>query len=752
MKIYPLILFVGWLTVASELILSAQEVSLAEALDTSGINWQATAGQLGEPDPENPLVLVDENYWHGVTDESWDGEDALYVKMQAGQSSYTSLTATFQAPVQISWWYKVSEDSDAHLHYFSTEYTPKADFDYAFGSLEGDGAWKHVTETIRDTTSFKLSINVNSFGGKVEEIWMDNFQAKTVFPPEIVEFPQTVGALLGKQTTINVEAKAVGNVSYKWYRNDIEVPGETEASIIIPAENEVGEAQYKVEVTDSLGSITSPPATVRFFDINEALDNDDLVFEIEDSLSGSYTEMAVTGEDAYDGEDAIYLEKLGQLRDPKYHLTSRSISTQIQGSTILKFRYRGIIAVRLNGENPNFSYHAYNYSEEDGDWTIAYVPIPDGNTEVEFSATSYFYSKSGSGVLDQIELVTQPKVFFNATNYARLNGNDIPIHYTFITAGNTTHQLIKGETVVASSENERVTLPTAEVSDTGVYRVRIVNEFEEEAFSNEFEIQVYDSYLGDALDQPDLIWTTVGQDPWIPQNYQTYDGEDAVERVPWITPAPNYFPSELQIEYDSQPPKLQTIIPGPAYLSFWWRGGFFEANDREVWLGESDRSKWSKASLLLTATTNTLSWDTTYLDRVQIEYLDEDPFRFWAFSRYDSGTVLNNFSSILEGDDDFDGWSNFLEWALNKNLNFPNGTQSYEFIEVDGELYLGITFSRRGDLGQYIVYLEASDDMDSWEKIDSVVSETYHESNDTYTITIRIPSRSVKAVGLFDSW
>ena len=100
--------------------------------------------------------------------------------------------------------------------------------------------------------------------------------------------------------------------------------------------------------------------------------------------------MAVIGTDAYDGEDAIYLEQLDRLSDPKYHQTSGSISTHIQGPTILKFRYRETIAVRLNGENPNTSLSAYDYSEEDGDWTIVYVPIPEGNHEVKFFAASYF--------------------------------------------------------------------------------------------------------------------------------------------------------------------------------------------------------------------------------------------------------------------------------------------------------------------------------------------------------------------------
>ena len=118
------------------------------------------------------------------------------------------------------------------------------------------------------------------------------------------------------------------------------------------------------------------------------------------------------------------------------------------------------------------------------------------------------------GVLDQVELVTQPKVFFNATTYSRLEGTDIPILYTFINGGSTTHQLIKGEEVIATSTNERVTLPLAQTSDSGTYRIRLVNEYEEEAFSEEFEIRVYDAQLGNALEQPDLNWTTEGQDPW----------------------------------------------------------------------------------------------------------------------------------------------------------------------------------------------------------------------------------------------
>lgn len=726
MKNTPLILLIGCLAGTLLPTLHAQDVSLEEALDTTGINWLSSflwSSGGNTPEPEGI------NQWHGTTEGSYDGEDSLYAKLPESPSAFTHLRATVQGPFEYSYWYKGSGEGGTLAGSITGQ-----NFYQDLG-MTSDGEWHQISGKVRTTSDVEIYIAAQGASGF--EAWLDKFEFNTSFPPDIIEYPDAIHKLSGKPSTVSVEVNAVGDPLYKWFRNSSEIPGEIAPSIVIPEADEIGEVSYKVEVTDSLGTTVSPAAKVKVFSINEALDNDDLLFEVEDSLSGTYSDMLRTGEDAYDGEDAIYLEFFDALRDHQYHQTSRSISTQIEGPTILKFRFHGIVAVRLNGENPNVSLYAYNYSEEDGDWTIAYVPIPEGNNDVEFSASAYFFSKSGSGVLDQVELVTQPKVFFNATNYRRLKGSDIPIHYTYVAAGDITHHLLRGEEIIATTENERVILPSAEVSDSGTYKVRILNEFGEEAFSEEFEIQVYERQLGQALEQPDLNWVTEGSDPWISQINDTYDGEDAVHRVSWLEPSLLYFPSELQVDYDDRPNRILTSINGPAYLSFWWKGGFFEANNREIWLGDNTPSAWHKESILLTSESNVVSWQTTYLDRVQIEYLDDDLFRFWAFQEFGEEEVLNQFEDVRDGDRDNDSFSNLTEWALNKNIDFPNGTQAYQFIEKDGELYLGITFSRPGDLGQYTICLEASDKMDNWEKIESIVSKTYHDSNDTYTVTIR---------------
>ena len=56
---------------------------------------------------------------------------------------------------------------------------------------------------------------------------------------------------------------------------------------------------------------------------------------------------------------------------------------------------------------------------------------------------------------------------------------------------------------------------------------------------------------------------------------------------------------------------------------------------------------------------------------------------------------------------------------------------------MEGERYLAITFSRLANLGSYSMFLEATSDFQTWEKVDAEVSETYHSFNDTFTVTLR---------------
>ena len=134
---------------------------------------------------------------------------------------------------------------------------------------------------------------------------------------------------------------------------------------------------------------------------------------------------------------------------------------------------------------------------------------------------------------------------------------------------------------------------------------------------------------------------------------------------------------------------------------------------------------------------NKLSWHSGYFDQLQIEHLNENPFKLWALAKFPIEEVKADIEAIQLGDRDYDAFLNLIEWALNKNVDFPNKSLAYKIIEDEGKKYHALTFSRPADLGDFTIGLEASTDLDNWDKIDSIVSETFNEVNNTYTVTIR---------------
>ncbi len=103
--------------------------------------------------------------------------------------------------------------------------------------------------------------------------------------------------------------------------------------------------------------------------------------------------------------------------------------------------------------------------------------------------------------------------------------------------------------------------------------------------------------LGEALDAPELTWTTEG--PWVPQTHTTYDGIDAVE-----IDFSNYYMGWGWI---------QTTVTGPTAVAFWWNctnDGTFEFGVRGSpqlkRLHES--TGWHYVAYAVPAGTNTLWW------------------------------------------------------------------------------------------------------------------------------------------------
>jgi len=755
-------------------------------------------GPIGRIFRLDPLVLVDENYWHPVTDVTQDNVDALNVVTPVEDGFFASLIAEFQGPVRISFWSKTTTlGTSAELLYFinHTDGSPIT----RSKNLPKANVWVKNEITMREAVQMKLYINLNDTTVGSHQAWLDNFEIKHEFPPNITKLPEYFPVPLGKVSKLEVEADGFGTITYKWFRDGVEIPGETEASISIPAASESGQFNYKVDVTDQLGSTLSNSALVEFFDLSEVLDNDLLEFTIPDLPSQNYSGMLLTGSDAPDGEDALYLS----LSGGDTATWTNTVSTVIEGPAIVSYLNREAI-------------------------TRYFLIDSSGPESVEWSATSGPFGPIPR-ILDQVKLSQKPVLFQSPEKQTTVVGLDRMLVYDFMSVGETTQQLLKSGQVIVESENQPINLQSLGLNQDGFYQLRISNEFGEEVLSDPFQIEIHDT-IGDSVEQPNLVWTYDGEKIWIPQIFETYDGEDAAglldegegtgtvstqvvgpslvsfwhknssvrindeivelnsdsewqkteialaaatNELKWS----NGFFDRLQIEHVEpignavEQPDLQwtydgnriwipqteesfdgedaaklqtdgsgfgtvaTEIPGPALVSFWWKDATDFDIDGNTISYEGD--DWQQVQVVGWSETNTLQWHSGLFDQLEIEDLRNDPFRRWPFGNFPLDDVVNNLDDLSTSDPDFDTFSNLLEWALNKNKDFPNNALAYKVIEEDGEKYLGLTFSRPADLGEFSIHLEATDNLNTWTRIDSVISETFNEINNTYTVTIR---------------
>ena len=66
-----------------------------------GIEVTTKSDELDWPSSPPLPPLIDENYWHSVTNDTWDGEDALHVRSPFEGAYYANLRVEFEAPAHI---------------------------------------------------------------------------------------------------------------------------------------------------------------------------------------------------------------------------------------------------------------------------------------------------------------------------------------------------------------------------------------------------------------------------------------------------------------------------------------------------------------------------------------------------------------------------------------------------------------------------------------------------------------------------
>ena len=84
----------------------------------------------------------------------------------------------------------------------------------------------------------------------------------TPTPPSIVNQPVSTSVIAGNPVQLSVTARGTSPLNYQWRKNDVAIPGATDATYAIASATATDGGTYTVTVTNSSGSITSDPAVL----------------------------------------------------------------------------------------------------------------------------------------------------------------------------------------------------------------------------------------------------------------------------------------------------------------------------------------------------------------------------------------------------------------------------------------------------------------------------------------------------------
>ncbi len=180
------------------------------------------------------------------------------------------------------------------------------------------------------------------------------------------------------------------------------------------------------------------------------------------------------------------------------------------------------------------------------------------------------------------------------------------------------------------------------------------------------------SSLGDAVDAPELTWTTGGDAPWVAQTMTTFDGSDAAKSG--------------AID-DYQESWIETTVQGPGELTFWWKvssedgADYLEFTiDDEYQNDISGDWDWEQQTYQIEPGTHTLRWryskDSCCTDYDDAAYLDQVTFNQPAPSLTFS---LSLYREVRSGFESFSpGETTFFAFP---NLQGFNDPISYHLVE-----------------------------------------------------------------------
>lgn len=217
-------------------------VPLPFALNNSNLTWTTDAG----------------TPWYGQTNLSHDGS-ASARSYFIGDAEQTVLSTTINGPGALTFWWKVSSETNADVLTFSDV---AGNYSQSF-QISGEVDWSLQTVYLPSgpqTLQWRYAKNASVSSG-ADAAWVDQVAFASGFTqPQIIQQPVGQSTLAASPVTFTVGAVGTPVLSYQWRLNGTDIPGATSTSFTLASPGAGDTGYYSVRVSSPYGSALSADA------------------------------------------------------------------------------------------------------------------------------------------------------------------------------------------------------------------------------------------------------------------------------------------------------------------------------------------------------------------------------------------------------------------------------------------------------------------------------------------------------------
>ncbi len=477
--------------------------------------------------------------------------------------------------------------------------------------------------------SYSVVVN-NAVGTAISS----NAVLTVITPPVIIVQPSNKNVAEGASATLAVTVIGTAPLSYRWSRDGTNlvtapgVSGVNSATLILGNAQLSHSGTYRVAISNAAGTTISSNAEVNVIPpvtLSEAINAPYLQWS-----TAANAPWIVQSNFTHDSEAAA---QSGVI--PNFG--SSWIETTVSGPGTIRFWWK--VSSQTNGDTLRFSVGNSEFAEISGErgWEKRSFDLPPGALTLRwtYEKNTNFVSGFDRAWLDEVDFVpvnapsvpvilTHPvaqDVGQNSTVTFEVEAlGTAPLSYQWRYEG---QNLSDGGNVLGAN-SPTLRLFNVTVANSGLYDVVVRNSYSVELSEKVLLNVLATVTLPVALDtdSTNFFWRTGGYSPWLGQMAVSADQFDAAQSSPVINNRSNW---------------LETVIPGPCALTFWWKVSSQTNSDRLRFVVNgveraniSGEVNWRQISVPISNISATVRWeyrkdasgaagqDRAWVDRIQL--------------------------------------------------------------------------------------------------------------------------------------